>query len=392
MSGRNNFVRKLYRHQKRWYAKWHTAAGVLAGSVLLIVSLTGAILVFEQEIDHWLNPELFEFGSPKNNRELSYDQILERFESQIGEKEKIRFLFSDEHLGGAFVGYLQDDDRQFILNPYTGDIAGKRIYKWESFTGFVKHLHRTLLIPSVGRYLVGVSSLMCVVLMISGLRLWIPKKLKNLKSRLTIKTDASAKRVNYDSHNTLGFYFSPVISILSMTGAAITFNQFIILGLFLVGFAAPKSLENILSPQSAYRPDTPTLSLSDIEREVKKHKPDGLVQGYELPKDSLGVISVSVMEPVDYHQVGHVSRMSFDQYSGALIFSSDRDVPPTSRVYIDWVTPLHYGTFGGNVTRIIALVSCLVCAGLFITGFYIWIPRWKKAKNKTKKNPEQVLA
>ncbi|WP_346985148.1 PepSY-associated TM helix domain-containing protein [Chryseobacterium sp. POE27] len=47
-------------HQKRWFGKWHLYVGIFAGLILTIVGLTGSILVFQDEIDQALNPELFE--------------------------------------------------------------------------------------------------------------------------------------------------------------------------------------------------------------------------------------------------------------------------------------------------------------------------------------------
>ena len=48
------------KHQKRWFGKWHTYVGIIAGGILAFVGLTGSILVFQDEIDRALNKELFD--------------------------------------------------------------------------------------------------------------------------------------------------------------------------------------------------------------------------------------------------------------------------------------------------------------------------------------------
>ena len=378
MSKRKNIVKRLYQHQKRWFAKWHTAAGIIAGAVLILVSLTGSILVYEQEIDTLLNPELFDFKEKGKQPILGFQEAYNRTKPQLG-KDHTHIFYRDAQRNDAYLGYLEHSKRQVIVNPYTGKVTGTRVYA-STFTGFVRSFHRTLLIPVIGRYLVGISALMCLVLMVSGLRLWVPKKIKYLRSRLVIRTKAKKRRVNYDTHNVLGFYFSPFMSIISLTGAAITFGQFIALGLFLVSLSPPKSIQQLLGSKSTYVANKKTMTIEELQQKVKKLRPNGVIQGIQVPHDSVDVITADIMEPVSFNHVGHRSRMSFDQYSGKLLFDTDRDVPETGRLYLDWLTPLHYGTFGGPVTRVIALITCLVMATLFITGLYIWIPRWKNKK------------
>lgn len=383
---KKNIVQKFYLHQRKWFAKWHTAAGIIAGCVLIIVSLTGSLLVFEQELDVWLNPTLFEYDKKANKKYLSYQEMYDIAKVKFKDK-KIQRISQDERYNHVYFVGLYADKAQYIFNPYNGDLLGKRVYN-SSLMGTIRMLHRTLLIPIWGKYLVGVSALMCLVLVITGIRQWIPKKWKDLKRSLGIKTNAKAKRVNCDLHNTLGFYFSPFISIISATGVAITFSQIIVLLLFLLSFEPPKSIAEVLGQKSEYQENTDLASITQLTKEVKKLKPEAAIRNFQFPNDSIGTITVNVTEPSKYSQTGHNIRMSFDQYSGKLIFDTDTDVPKTGRVYLDWLTPLHFGTFGGITTQIIALLTCLITAMLFVTGLIMWIPRWKHNRKKSRKTPE----
>tara|TARA_B100000424_G_scaffold53526_1_gene38340 strand:+ start:815 stop:964 length:150 start_codon:yes stop_codon:yes gene_type:complete len=44
-------LQKSAKYQKKWFGKLHTRGGVTAGFVIIIVSLTGALLIFESELD-----------------------------------------------------------------------------------------------------------------------------------------------------------------------------------------------------------------------------------------------------------------------------------------------------------------------------------------------------
>ena len=375
MSGSNSFFAKVVRHQKKWYARWHTWAGIFAGSILLIVSLTGSLLVFEEELDVIFHPALFGFEA--QDERLTFSATLLAVEKQHPQWE-IKGIYRMKERNNAYVLNYGEDYRQAIINPYTGEVTGTRVYR-ESIMGFIRHLHRTLLIPVAGKYITGISSLILVILMITGLRQWIPKRWKNLKSRLGVKKGAGLKRKNYDWHNSLGFYFSPFITLIALTGAAITFSQFVILALFVVSLEPPQSIEAILGQQSVYQPDKSPLPVDSVVQMANQEIPGGEVEGITLPHDSVGTYGMNILAP-GAAKTGDVSLIYYDQYSGERLMSTHHDFAHMGKIYLNWVTPIHYGTFGGLITRIMALLASLVVPVLFVTGFIIWWGRWKKRK------------
>lgn len=60
----------------------------------------------------------------------------------------------------------------------------------------------------IGQPIVAYAILKFVIMLITGLILWWPKRWNktNIKKSITIKRKASFKRVNYDLHNVFGFY------------------------------------------------------------------------------------------------------------------------------------------------------------------------------------------
>jgi len=375
-----SFFSEMVRHQKKWYAQWHAWAGIFAGSILFIVSLTGALLVFESELDVWLYPKLFDF---KESGELMPFSVA--FEQVKNAHPDIDFysIYRFTDLNDAYILIFEKDHKyyQAITNPYTGQVTGTRIYS-KSVMGFIKELHRTLLIPTAGRYIVGIASLFLVILMITGLRLWIPKHWKLLKSRLTVKKGASFKRQNYDLHNSLGFYFSPFITLISMTGVAITFSNIIILTLFIVNFQSPQSIGDILGKQSVYQADKESKRIEEILTIAQADMPHAEIRGFSVPKDSAGGFTVNFVAEGEAVTGDH-SFATFDQYTGERLLNTEKDFANTGKIPLNWLTSVHYGTFGGLPTRIVALLASLVAPVLFVTGFIIWWGRWKKRQRKS---------
>ncbi len=380
-----NVIQRAAKHQRNWFGKWHTWAGITAGFVLIIVSLTGSLLVFEQELDVYFYPKLFDF-EPTQESAMTFEEALLLVEREMPEISA-RGVYQQKDRANALMLYSDEEPYpQIIIDPYRREIRGSRVYK-NTIMGFIRNFHRTLLIPTAGRYFVGVSSLVCVILMITGLRLWIPKKWKqwkHLKARMSVKWDGSRKRINFDLHNTLGFFFAPFITLIALTGVMITFSTVVIGVLFLLSFEPPKNVAKLLNQQSTYVAGAPSLSIPEVEVIVQDLYPTATITGINIPKDSLGAFSVN-MRMESTMRTGDVSFVSIDQYSGEKIFSSNDPLYKMGKAYTNWVTPLHYGTFGGLPTRIIALLASLVNAALFITGFIIWIPRWRKQQKSRAK-------
>ncbi|MEO1052213.1 MAG: PepSY-associated TM helix domain-containing protein [Bacteroidota bacterium] len=375
-----SFFQLMIRHQKKWFAQWHAWAGIFAGSILIVVSLTGTLLVFEEELDVWLYPELFEFE--KSGEVMPLNQVFHQIRA---EHPRMHFesIFQFPKRNGCYMSFYEDNDefRQAVINPYTAEITGTRVYG-DSVMGFIRNLHRTLLVPKVGKYIVGIASLFMVILMITGLRLWIPKHWGLIKERLTIKKGASFKRQNYDLHNSLGFYFSPFITLISITGVAITFSPFVVLALFLVNFQSPQSIGDILGKQSTYVADNNSLGIDHILTIAATDMPEAEIRGFSIPRDSVGVYNVNFTED-GYAVTGDNSFAMYDQYTGERLLNTDKDFANSSKLVLNWLTPIHYGTFGGMTTRIIALLASIAAPILFITGFIIWWGRWKKRHQKS---------
>src|SRR5690606_16617739 len=117
----------------------------------------------------------------------------------------------------------------FLVHPQTGEVKAQPESKAAGFMMSMFRLHRWLLLDSaIGRPIVGVATIIFILLSLSGLVLWFPKKLKwkNFKSGFRIKTRANWKRVNHDLHNTLGFYSLILILIMCLTGLCWSFEGY----------------------------------------------------------------------------------------------------------------------------------------------------------------------
>jgi uncharacterized iron-regulated membrane protein len=383
MRSENTRRRAWASHQKRWFGKWHVYLGIIAGAIVAFIGVTGSILVFQDEIDRALNPKLFQvIASKQKMPPEEIVPIIRRYYPAV--KIDYLMLTDNKHPNEAYRILNYKTSEEIFINPYTGKTSGKRIYTG-SFIKVVTELHKTLLIPVIGRYVVGLASLCLLILTISGLRLWLPKKWKQLRSALSVRFSGSFKRQNYDWHNTLGFYSSPIVAILSLTGFCIAFSTVVIPLLFLLSGKSPQGVVKLLGAKSAWHIGATPLALSDIIASAKESMPQTQVGGIIFPPDKLGSYRLDMVSG-NVPRTGKREMLIIDQYTGRVLLNSRNHFPNIGNAYLAWLTPIHYGSFGGTPTQIIAIIAGLMPLTLFITGFLIWWQRYRKGpKSKIRK-------
>lgn len=97
----------------------------------------------------------------------------------------------------------------------------------------MRKLHRWLLNPppqkgasSVGKMIVGISTLLMVVILVSGLVIWWPRTRKALNNRLKVSCCKGWRRFWYDSHVALGFYSTLFLLVMALTGLTWSFGWY----------------------------------------------------------------------------------------------------------------------------------------------------------------------
>ena len=381
----SNWKLNWARHQKRWFAKWHLYLGIIAGAIVSIVGITGSILVFQDEIDAALNPKLYKVLEQQHK--ISVPEIIPIVQ-QKHPGLKINYIEAqdDDSPNAAYRAYSFATDEQVFINPYNGELSGKRLNSG-GFISIVMNIHRTLLIPVIGRYIVALASLCLIILTISGLRMWLPQKWKYLKQSLTINFKAGFKRKNYDWHNVLGIYSAPIIVLIAATGIGITLYVFLLPVFYGLDGKRPMDTEKLFLSKSVYVKNAQPLPPAQIASLAVQEIKGATLHGISMPSDSTGCYNLYMQVSNKNPRPHKVELLVYDQYSGKLLLDSRKDVPVAAKAFMNWLIPIHYGAFGGMPTRILALLSGLIPAALFITGFIIWWPRYKRRKKVAHEHP-----
>ena len=199
----------------------HLYLGLISGLVVVIVSLSGALYVFEEEgRDAW-QYNYFHVAKTGGER-LSLQQLSDTVKKYYP-GDKITLISFKEKADAAYI--VSTKNRKLIsMNPYTGEITGVREAKADFFS-VVLDLHRTLLLGNIGKEIIKWNVLIFFVMCLSGLYLWWPRQKRFWAKalRINFKTK-NRKRLNWDLHSVLGFYAVLVLSLIAFTGMFFAFD------------------------------------------------------------------------------------------------------------------------------------------------------------------------
>lgn len=374
--------------------------GLISGLIVFIVSITGCLFSFQQEITEFKDHQLLFVNPPAANaKTVSITRLNQLANSKLKGHASFITTFSDPRRSWEFMVYKPGNQQAFwfintvdsyqsaFINPYTGKVLGIKDYKKDFFV-IVKYIHWNLLLnDKYGQPIVGYATLIFVLLMISGLILWWPKNLKkaNVDKSFKVKWKASFQRLNYDLHNVLGFYALFIGIILGLTGMVFAMKWF---EKTVYVIASQSTTPKFVSSQSDSTQTALKNPLDQAFLTAKNSMPQAKRIGLNPASGTKGVIYVSGYFGketfYDYDQ------LQFDQYSGNLLSRQNYHQKNSGEKLIAMNYDIHVGAIWGLPGKILAFLASLVCASLPVTGLIVWLNKKKKSKLRVRKSLEHL--
>ena len=418
---------------KKFFRVIHLYLSLAAGIVIAIVCFTGAVLVFEKELQEAFNKSRY-YVAPAGER-VPLEQLVQKVKLEVpqakvgsikvypdaarsveigvfmpekegrGEEPKSEKMRDEtgkdgeglktgpgaegKGRGGAGGGQAKPGggggggrpSHTAFVNPYSGQVLELYSYR-ETFFYQMFALHRWLLgsQDSIGKLIVGVSTLIFLFILLTGIILWWPKTRNVLSQRLKVKFDGGWKRLNHDFHIVLGFYSAIFLFIFAFTGLAWSFKWFND-GIYKVTNSEMKPPAD--PPASVYQARAKPITLDAALLAASQTAPNVAYYNISTPKDSAGIFAVNVL-PEGVHESATDSYY-FDQYTGQLLNTarfSDKNLGQRVR---STFKPVHTGSIFGLPSKVIAFITCLLGVTFPVTGVILWLNRLKKNRLKKKK-------
>jgi len=355
----------------------HLWLSIPVGLIITLICLTGAALVFQDEILELRYPSRY-FVQEEKTEVVPLPQLIAKVNGQLknNQVEGVQ-VFSDSSRN--YVITLREGFRtSAFVDPYSGEITGYNKPR-ESVFFTIMTLHRWLMggSDSWGKMIVGITTLIFVFILISGFLLKLPVRFR--KSDFSIQFRKGNFKLVWDLHNVLGLYAFIFLLLASLTGLMWSFNWYRN-GVFeTLGAETSQRSEQHGPRGESSKAALPLNSLhwQIILDELKETNPD--------------FTSIRIQEGnAKVARDSHLTSRATDQYwfdndSGELI----KVVPygeseKTSRIW-GWAYDLHVGKYFGVWSKILAFLSCLFGASLPITGYILYFKRLtKRNRSRTK--------
>jgi uncharacterized iron-regulated membrane protein len=357
---------------RTFWLKAHLYVGLTIGIVLFVVAVSGAALVFEDNIDRARHPAL-SYVTP-GDRSLLLHDLTARVKAVYPGAQLASISFPEKPDQSLQVSArIKQDTLSVYINQYTGQVLGDHSAA-EREAGIARRihlLHTRLFAGQIGEWIVGVITFLTLFMAVTGLILWWPRKIFGVKARV------SWRRINFDLHNVFGLYASAAFLFIALTGMMISFEQ--ITDPLIARLNATPLPE--LPKQSTVVPGVAPMSADALAERAKAALPGAFLKGISVPNGGKGVI-VALMKYPEDRTPGGRSRVYLDQYSGdALAVLNTRTAPLGTRI-LNLKRSAHTGDIFGAATQTLYFVTCLMLAGQIVTGFFIW---WKRPANVDEK-------
>lgn len=405
---------------KKAFAKIHLWLSLPFGIIIAIVCLSGAVLVFEDEILELTYPSRY-FVEEVKEKPLTPAELIASGRKQLPDSIKINGIRVTADPNRTYQLVLPGKKAAAFIDPYTGRVTG--IDDGQGFFMQTMRLHRWLLDTykrdgsfSWGKSLVGYSTLVFVVIVISGIVMWWPRSKKALKNRLKIKTNAGWRRFFYDLHVTAGFYSALLLLVLALTGLTWSFGWF--RDAFYTAFGVKQQTEQQAatstqpvnaekgnrertregvknSQEKGSNDRSKDTNTSENEKKSQKKEVDylqwaevlaNLQNSYEDYNSITIQNGSATVSTAQYGNTRGSDSYSFDPSNGQITkVQLYKDLPKSGKIR-GWIYSVHVGSWGGMTMRILSFLVSVLATVFVFTGYYFWIKKsLKKRSRKAKK-------
>jgi uncharacterized iron-regulated membrane protein len=374
----------------------HLTAGVLAGLIILLMSVTGVLLAFEPQIVRFAERDMRRVQPPEENAVRLGPQVLlaKALEAKPNAKPTGLTLQADKT---ASASLALGREGVLYLNPYTGEVLGEGAKATRGFFRVVTDWHRWLGMQdesrAIGRAITGACNAAFLLLALTGIYIWWPKQLswRFLKPIIFFKRRHNTPRArDFNWHNTIGFWSSSILILLTITGLVISYQWANNLLYRLTGNQPPaqQQVPPAAAPNTQVRTEQepriefPTVNLDQLWLRAEQQVAGWKSITLRLPVRSGAPVAFSIDEGASWNPIAR-SQLTLDPKTDAVKWEPYAGLN-AGRKLRSWVRATHTGEAGGIVGQILACLASLGGAVLVWTGlalawrrFRAWLVRRK---------------
>jgi len=373
-------------HKKLWF-KIHWFLGVVFGITLILIGISGAVLSYQKEILKLINPDTYKVQIPNNQEILSIEEILQKYQGKNKDRKINGISFSSNINDSVSIRIDSKDPNNkrgelIYLNPYTVEVL-PAIVGSDFFMFFFK-LHRWLTFQgdyrSFGKNVVAISTIVCIILVISGIIVYWRKIRHSFFKSFTFSFKSKKRAFLSTMHSAIGMWLIPVFLLMCLTGLYWSYDWY---------RSAMFKLMQVERPNSTQQKETlKPVSFKDIQKAVDIFK-QNVQKDYKdanlrlIPvKENIYTISYLFTDATHFRQT---NIMDIDIFKSKIVKDVKYIDKKLNEKIMSSILPLHSGEFFGWIGQLIFCISSALMSLFVITGYMLYYDRWKKKRVKKQK-------
>ncbi|WP_421207420.1 PepSY-associated TM helix domain-containing protein [Aeromonas enteropelogenes] len=398
--------RDAHYYQRIW--RWHFYAGLFVAPFLILLSLTGIIYLFKPQLDNLMYPELMKVTPTAQT--LSADELLTRAMAAMPDASLRKYLPpASPDASAQLIVMQQGQELTLFMDPASGNLLGTMDNKW-NLQAVARALHADLLLGTTGDRLIELAAGWGLVLLISGLYLWWPRKGLGMGGILWPRMHQRGRLWWRDLHAVVGFWGAGFLLLLLLSGMTWTgfwgdqfanvWNRFPAAMWNQVPKSAPLArslnqtheqtvpwaVENTPMPDSQMVEEGHDHGAMDhgsthdgvvmasrripLQQVVEIARERGVSPGYSItpPAGDRGVFTIALFADDPRND----ATLHIDQYSGKVLADVRwQDYGPVAKT-VETGVMLHMGKLYGWPHQLAMLLICLMVLASAVSGLWIW--------------------
>lgn len=334
----------------------HLAGGLTLAAYAVALGVSGAVLVFRDELTALAYPEFHRADAPP--AEGSPHAALAVARNAFPDWQAYSVTWP--HAGSPYwMVYLLRDGEAREVFVRGSAVVGSRD-PGGGLLGWLMRLHVNFHAGRTGRLINGIGAIALVGMCVTGLLLWWPPA----RLRFRLGWHAGWRRLSWQLHHTTGIAAVPCIAVVAFTGGYYVWTAAYIA-------AVDRFFERSVLPAVTSQGQLATMeALAEQARQAVPGRP---LFRMSIPSPRQAV-TVTLLEgaPAEFHKV---STVALDPVSAAVLQVGRYEQRPAGNSILAWFSVLHFGRFGGWPGKILWAVVGLSLPVLATTGCLMW---WRR--------------
>ena len=375
--------------------RWHLYAGVIFAPLLVLLAITGSVYLFKAEIENVIYQDYYEVAN--QGGKVAVSEQLAKVNELYPEGIVTKYRPGESDTRSSEVTVNADGESLTVfMDPYTGESTGI-LNNDDRVMDKIEEIHGELMAGTLGDRIVELAASWAVVLIVTGVFLWFPKKNTGAGGTLFPRLRQGSKIRRRDLHAVPAFWLSAGLLFLIMTGLPWsgfwgTNFQAIITNTgegyppsVWIGDAPASDVETQDIAEVPWAAETLDVPLSSVQglvplpldKVVDIAEQEEIHSTYSIfiPQEPEGVYTLSVFPPKAQDE----ATIHIDQYTGAILADYRYDNYGPIGKLVAWGITLHKGSQFGLINQLASLFICLGIVFVAISGVYLW---WKRKPKK----------